>query len=133
MQKVLLIYCEQENPYEFAKLIKYYQTLPRNKPSKPAVLYKNIKEEIIFPLLAKSNMMSVFQTLLKYVDEFEFSNSSNDFTNEEDEYIFKNLIENKFENLEFNIGMNDSEGKQQLVKEKFYCIVATKARPLDIK
>ena len=40
---------------------------------------------------------------------------------------------NKFENLEFNIGMNDSEGKQQLVKEKFYCIVATKARPLDIK
>ena len=40
---------------------------------------------------------------------------------------------NKFENLEFNIGMNDSEGKQQLVKEKFYCVVATKARPLDIK
>ncbi len=100
MQKVLLIYCEQENPYEFAKLIKYYQTFPHNKGSKAAVLYKNIKEEIIFPLLAKSNMMSVFQTLLKYVDEFEFSNSSNDFTNEEDEYIFKNLIENKFENLE---------------------------------
>jgi SAM-dependent methyltransferase len=40
---------------------------------------------------------------------------------------------NKFENLEFNIGMNDSEGNPKTVKENFYCVVATKKRPLDIK
>jgi SAM-dependent methyltransferase len=40
---------------------------------------------------------------------------------------------NKFENLEFNIGMNDSEGNPTTVKENFYCVVATKKRPLDIK
>ena len=100
MQKVFLIFCEHKHPYEFAKLNKYYQTLPRDKNRKCDVSYKNIKEVVILPLLTKSNVKSVFQTLLKYVDEFEFSNSSIDFTNEEDEYIFKNLIENKFENLE---------------------------------
>lgn len=40
-----------------------------------------------------------------------------------------------FNNLEFDLNMpdpNDSE-KTQTAKEKYYCIVATKARPLDIK
>lgn len=41
---------------------------------------------------------------------------------------------NLFNNLEFdlNIGV-DAEGNPTTVREKFYCIVATKARPLDIK
>lgn len=40
-----------------------------------------------------------------------------------------------FNNLEFDLNMpdpNDPE-KTQTAKEKYYCIVATKARPLDIK
>lgn len=41
---------------------------------------------------------------------------------------------NTFENLEFQVSAGeDSEGKPVIVKEKYYCIVATKARPLDIK
>ena len=60
MQKVLLIFCEHKHPYEFAKLNKYYQTLPRDKNRKCDVSYKNIKEDVILPLLTKSNVMSVF-------------------------------------------------------------------------
>jgi SAM-dependent methyltransferase len=40
---------------------------------------------------------------------------------------------NTFNNLEFNLEMPDDNGETVPVKEKFYCIVATKARPLDIK
>ena len=39
----------------------------------------------------------------------------------------------KFENLEFEIEINDPNSTAKTVKEKFYCIVATKQRPLDIK
>ena len=42
----------------------------------------------------------------------------------------------KFENLEFDIeypNPTNPEGPKKVVKEKFYCIVATKQRPLDIK
>jgi SAM-dependent methyltransferase len=41
----------------------------------------------------------------------------------------------KFNNLEFdlNLGTTNEAGEPNLVREKFYCIVATKARPLDIK
>ena len=40
----------------------------------------------------------------------------------------------KFENFEFDLGIGaDEDGKQINVREKFYCIVATKQRPLDIK
>lgn len=41
----------------------------------------------------------------------------------------------KFNNLEFdlNLGTTDEAGEPNLVREKFYCIVASKARPLDIK
>lgn len=40
----------------------------------------------------------------------------------------------KFENLEFEIGGKDpASGKEFTAKEKFYCIVCTKQRPLDIK
>jgi SAM-dependent methyltransferase len=38
-----------------------------------------------------------------------------------------------FEKLEFDVGGTDSEGKEFTAKEVFYCIVATKQRPLDIK
>lgn len=41
---------------------------------------------------------------------------------------------NKFETLEFNIGGKDPEsGADFTAKEKFYCILVTKQRPLDIK
>jgi SAM-dependent methyltransferase len=40
---------------------------------------------------------------------------------------------NIFNSLEFDLGMPDQNGEIQKVKEKFYCILATKARPLDIK
>jgi hypothetical protein len=40
----------------------------------------------------------------------------------------------KFENLEFDLGIPDQEtGETKKVREKFYCILATKQRPLDIK
>lgn len=41
----------------------------------------------------------------------------------------------KFENLEFEISMPSSEsgGEPVILQEKYFCIVATKARPLDIK
>jgi SAM-dependent methyltransferase len=40
-----------------------------------------------------------------------------------------------FNNLEFDLNIADPEDpeKKQTAKEKYYCIVATKARPLDIK
>jgi len=42
---------------------------------------------------------------------------------------------NKFENFEFSLNTPNSEDAEKpvLMKEKYYCIVATKARPLDIK
>jgi len=40
---------------------------------------------------------------------------------------------NVFNSLEFDLGVPDQNGEIQKVKEKFYCILATKARPLDIK
>lgn len=41
----------------------------------------------------------------------------------------------KFENLEFEISMpsSESEGEPVILQEKYFCIVATKARALDIK
>lgn len=39
----------------------------------------------------------------------------------------------KFNNLEFMLQVPDQNGETKSVKEKFYCIVATKQRPLDIK
>ena len=40
----------------------------------------------------------------------------------------------KFNVLEFDIGMpNQETGEQTTMREKYYCIVATKQRPLDIK
>lgn len=38
-----------------------------------------------------------------------------------------------FNMLEFDLDMPQQDGTTKKVKEKFYCIVATKARPLDIK
>jgi len=41
---------------------------------------------------------------------------------------------NIFNNFEFEVSFSKNEdGTPNLVKEHFYCIVATKARPLDIK
>lgn len=41
---------------------------------------------------------------------------------------------NMFENLEFDIGgKNPDTGEEFSAREKYYCIVATKQRPLDIK
>ena len=41
---------------------------------------------------------------------------------------------NEFNNLEFDIGgTNPDTGKEFSAREKFYCIMATKQRPLDIK
>ena len=42
---------------------------------------------------------------------------------------------NKFENFEFSLNTPNSEDAENpvLMKEKYYCVVATKARPLDIK
>jgi hypothetical protein len=40
----------------------------------------------------------------------------------------------KFNVIEFDISMpNQETSEQTIVKEKYYCIVATKQRPLDIK
>jgi len=39
----------------------------------------------------------------------------------------------KFNNLEFDVNLSHGEEGQKTVKEKYFCIVATKARPLDIK
>lgn len=41
----------------------------------------------------------------------------------------------KFNNLEFDLNMPDpeKEGETKVAKEKYYCVIATKARPLDIK
>jgi SAM-dependent methyltransferase len=39
----------------------------------------------------------------------------------------------KFDNLEFNLEQQDAEGNPVSVKEHYYCIIATKDRPLDIK
>lgn len=42
---------------------------------------------------------------------------------------------NKFENFEFSLNTPNSKDAENpiLMKEKYYCVVATKARPLDIK
>ena len=42
---------------------------------------------------------------------------------------------NKFDNFEFDLNAPNSEdaNKPLEMKEKYYCIVATKQRPLDIK
>jgi SAM-dependent methyltransferase len=41
---------------------------------------------------------------------------------------------NAFENLEFDLSIGQNEdGTPKKVREKFYCVVATKARPLDLK
>jgi SAM-dependent methyltransferase len=41
---------------------------------------------------------------------------------------------NIFNSLEFDLGIKDTpDGEVRKVREKFYCILATKARPLDIK
>lgn len=40
---------------------------------------------------------------------------------------------NQFNNLEFDLNMQGQDGQPVPVKEKYFCIVATKARPLDIK
>jgi hypothetical protein len=40
----------------------------------------------------------------------------------------------KFEKLDFDIGGKDPETQKEFTaKEKFYCILVTKQRPLDIK
>jgi SAM-dependent methyltransferase len=39
----------------------------------------------------------------------------------------------KFNNLEFDLNVKTEDGNTKTVKEKFYCILATKQRPLDIK
>jgi SAM-dependent methyltransferase len=38
-----------------------------------------------------------------------------------------------FNNLEFDIQGKNEQGEDYVAKEKFYCIMVTKARPLDIK
>jgi hypothetical protein len=38
-----------------------------------------------------------------------------------------------FDNLEFEVEITDPNISAKTAKEKFYCIVATKQRPLDIK
>ena len=40
---------------------------------------------------------------------------------------------NEFNNLEFDIQGKDNEGNDFTAREKFYCILVTKQRPLDIK
>ena len=40
---------------------------------------------------------------------------------------------NLFEKLEFDLQGKNNEGQDYTAREKFYCIIATKARPLDIK
>lgn len=40
---------------------------------------------------------------------------------------------NVFNGLEFDLNIPDQNGNNKAVKEKFYCIMVTKQRPLDIK
>jgi hypothetical protein len=40
---------------------------------------------------------------------------------------------NIFNSIEFDLGSPDENGEIKNFKEKFYCIVLTKTRPLDIK
>lgn len=39
----------------------------------------------------------------------------------------------KFNNLEFDLSVPDKDGNPKNVREKYYCILAVKQRPLDIK
>lgn len=39
----------------------------------------------------------------------------------------------KFNNLEFDLSVPDKDGNPKNVREKYYCIMAVKQRPLDIK
>jgi len=39
----------------------------------------------------------------------------------------------KFNNIDFDLNITQPDGTENTVKEKYYCIVATKQRPLDIK
>ena len=39
----------------------------------------------------------------------------------------------KFNNLEFDLNVPDKDGNPKTVREKYYCIMAVKQRPLDIK
>lgn len=39
----------------------------------------------------------------------------------------------KFNNIEFDLNIMQEDGTEKTVKEKYYCIVASKQRPLDIK
>ena len=39
----------------------------------------------------------------------------------------------KFNNIDFDLNIQQEDGTTKTVKEKYYCIVATKQRPLDIK
>jgi SAM-dependent methyltransferase len=39
----------------------------------------------------------------------------------------------KFEHLDFEVEINDPESPKKTAKEKFFCLVVTKQRPLDIK
>lgn len=39
----------------------------------------------------------------------------------------------KFNNLEFDLSVPDNQGGTKNAREKYYCILATKQRPLDIK
>ena len=39
----------------------------------------------------------------------------------------------KFNNLEFDLNVPDNNGETKTVREKYYCILAVKQRPLDIK
>lgn len=40
---------------------------------------------------------------------------------------------NKFNNIDFELNVVQEDGSESTMKEKYYCIVATKQRPLDIK
>ena len=39
----------------------------------------------------------------------------------------------QFNNMEFELNVPDSNGDEKRIKEHYYCIVVTKAKPLDIK
>jgi hypothetical protein len=40
---------------------------------------------------------------------------------------------NAFNGLDFDLSIPDQNGNNKSVKERFYCILVTKQRPLDIK
>lgn len=40
---------------------------------------------------------------------------------------------NKFNNFEFDLEVPNDKNESVIVKEKFYCVLATKQRPLDVK